>query len=83
MLRLQGKVTRVNDPRPYTLDDGTSGISRKFIVLANEADVHTVTLREGQADVEKGQYVDLAVTPMVSGGRLKLRSEGPWEDSEV
>lgn len=80
MLRLQGKVTRVNEPRPYELDDGTKGVSQKFTVLsADESDIHVVTVREGQDVPSKGDYVDLAVTPMVSGGRLKIRNEGPYE----
>lgn len=78
MLRCTGKVTRVNEPRPYTLDNGTSGVSRKVVVLVNESDIHTITLREGQPDFSTGQMVDLAVVPMVSGGRLKLRNEGDW-----
>lgn len=81
MLRLQGRVTRVNDPRPYELDDGTKGVSRKFVVLdVAQADIHTVTLREGQPDVRVGDDVDLAVNAIVTNGRLKIRAEGQWLD---
>lgn len=88
MLRCTGKVVRF-ESKPWSMTDNgntRNGITHTARVLVGDADfcdVKIPTDANGQTPVQfpgKGDRVDYAVVPGISGGKVSTTVRGHWSD---
>lgn len=79
MLRCIGEVVRV-EQKPWKMDDGRFGVTRKARVLIGRADLLDVDVPETLPFPYDGEKVDWDIDVSVSYGKLKATLRGSWAE---
>jgi hypothetical protein len=78
MLRVTGRVARI-ESKPWTME-GRSGVTTTARIVVGDADFADVKIPDNVAHPSKGDEIDYAVVPGVSGGKVGITVRGDFAE---